>query len=297
MSFNPTSLQGVITALITPFNEDGSIDFYALKNLIEEQIEKGVNALLPMGTTGESPTLSIKEHLSIIETTIAQTAKRVPVIAGTGSNSTSEAIELTKEASNLGADFTLQVAPYYNKPNQNGFYAHFCKIADEGGLPVILYNIPGRSGKNIEATTTLKLASHNNIVGVKEASGSLPQVMEIIKKAPKDFLVFSGDDNLTLPMIACGANGVISVASNIIPAQMKEFVTAALKGDFNLARELHYKLYSLFNGMFIDTNPIPVKTALALMGKIKERFRLPLTPMDNNLKEELKSILTAAHLL
>ena len=297
MSFNPTSLQGVITALITPFNEDGSIDFYALKNLIEEQIEKGVNALLPMGTTGESPTLSIKEHLSIIETTIAQTAKRVPVIAGTGSNSTSEAIELTKEAFNLGADFTLQVAPYYNKPNQNGFYAHFCKIADEGGLPVILYNIPGRSGKNIEAATTLKLASHNNIVGVKEASGSLPQVMEIIKKAPKDFLVFSGDDNLTLPMIACGANGVISVASNIIPAQMKEFVTAALKGDFNLARELHYKLYSLFNGMFIDTNPIPVKTALALMGKIKERFRLPLTPMDNNLKEELKSILTAAHLL
>lgn len=297
MSFNPTSLQGVITALITPFNEDGSIDFYALKNLIEEQIEKGVNALLPMGTTGESPTLSIKEHLSIIETTIAQTAKRVPVIAGTGSNSTSEAIELTKEASNLGADFTLQVAPYYNKPNQNGFYAHFCKIADEGGLPVILYNIPGRSGKNVEAATTLKLASHNNIVGVKEASGSLPQVMEIIKKAPKDFLVFSGDDNLTLPMIACGANGVISVASNIIPAQMKEFVTAALKGDFNLARELHYKLYSLFNGMFIDTNPIPVKTALALMGKIKERFRLPLTPMDNSLKEELTSILTAAHLL
>lgn len=297
MSYDTTKLHGVITALITPFNQDGSIDFGAIKNLIDKQIEDGVNALLPMGTTGESPTLSIKEHLSIIETTINQAGGKVPVIAGTGSNSTSEAIELTKEAAKLGANYTLQVAPYYNKPNQNGFYCHFTKIAEEGELPVILYNIPGRSGKNIEVDTTLKLAAHQNIVGIKEASGSITQVMEIIKSMPEDFLLFSGDDNLTLPMIACGAKGVISVASNIALKQIKEFVDAALSGNFEVAKNLHYKLYPLFNAMFIDTNPIPVKTALAMMGEIEEVFRLPLTPMENNLKEKLEATLKVSGIL
>lgn len=285
------NLKGCITAMITPFNRNGAVDYGALRNFIEEQITAGISALLPMGTTGESPTVDSKEHLEIIQVTVEQAAGRVPVIAGTGSNCTAEAIELSKEAKAIGASCTLQVAPYYNKPNQEGFYRHFSEIADQSSLPVLLYNVPGRSGKNIEVSTILWLAQNTNIIGVKEASGSLPQMMEIAMNKPEGFLIFSGDDNLTLPMMVAGADGVISVASNIIPSQMMEFINACLKGDFAKAKELHYHLYPIFKGMFIDTNPIPVKTAMAMMGKIPEVFRLPLCPMSDSLKVQLQSLL------
>lgn len=284
-------MQGVITALVTPFNKDLTVDYGKLRLLIEDQIENGVDGLLSMGTTGESPTVSNAEHLEIIRVTVEQAGKRVPVIAGTGSNCTEEAILLTKEAKEVGADYTLQVAPYYNKPNQEGFYRHFSEIADRCQLPVILYNIPGRSGKNIEPSTILKLAQNPNIIGVKEAAGSLPQVMEIIREKPEDFLVFSGDDNLTLPFISVGAVGVISVASNVIPKEIGHFVKTALAGNYAEARRLHYELYPLFNAMFIDTNPIPVKTALAMMNRMKESFRLPLCIMEDSLRKQLKGVL------
>ncbi len=290
-------LQGVTTALITPFNQDLTVDYGKLKAIVEEQILAGVDALLPMGTTGESPTVSTSEHLKIIQTTIEQTAGRIPVVAGTGANATSEAIELTQEAAKFGADYTLQVAPYYNKPNQEGFFRHFSEVADKGGLPVILYNIPGRSAKNVEPSTIIELAQNPNIIGIKEAAGSVPQAMEIIKNKPEDFMVFSGDDVLTLPFIASGADGIISVASNIIPKEVKALTNACLAGDFVKARELHYQLDTFFNTMFIDTNPIPVKTAMALMGKIEETFRLPLCPMNDTLRTKLIAVLKDYKLL
>ena len=281
-------LQGAYTALVTPFNRDESIDVGALEELVEFQIREGISGLVPMGTTGESPTLSHEEHNRVIELVITQVAGRVPVIAGTGSNSTAEAIRMTKRAKENGASASLQVAPYYNKPSDEGFYRHFMTIADSVDLPLVVYNIPGRTGKNIDNSTMLKLAQHANIIGVKEASGNIPQIMELVAKAPHDFAVISGDDNLTLPIMALGGKGTISVASNIIPAQMEELVQAALSENTARARELHYRLLPLFKELS-DTNPIPIKCALHLKGMIEEIYRLPLCPME----EQKRSIRAA----
>jgi 4-hydroxy-tetrahydrodipicolinate synthase len=283
--------QGVFTAIVTPFNQDETINEEDLKKLIDFNIEKGVSGLVPMGTTGESPTLNHDEHVRVIEIVCKHVGGRVPIIAGTGSNSTKEALFMTSRAKDLGADASLQVAPYYNKPTQEGFYRHFKKIADEVDLPMIIYNIPGRTGKNIETDTIVKLAEHPNILGVKEASGSLPQMMDVIYRTPEDFVVLSGDDNLTLPLMAVGGKGVISVASNIVPDRMSVMVKAGLDGDFEAMRKLHYELLPFFKIEFIETNPIPIKTALAMKGMIKEVFRLPMCEMSSENKKKLKIVL------
>lgn len=283
--------KGVFTALVTPFLEDGTIDRETLKHLVDLQIEGGVQGLVPMGTTGESPTLSHEEHIEVIRLVIEHTKKRVPVIAGTGSNSTWEAVELSKKAKQMGAGATLQVCPYYNKPTQEGLYRHFTKIAEEIDLPVIVYNIPGRTGVNIENGTMLRLAQHKNINAVKDATGNLPQMMDLLRQKPDSFTVLSGDDNMTFPLIALGGTGVISVASNLIPNDMAEFVQAALDGKMEMAREAHNRLLPLFKGIFIETNPIPIKTALALKGILKEVFRLPLCPMLKENRQKLAELL------
>lgn len=283
--------QGVFTAIVTPFNEDKSINKEQLKKLIDFNIENGVSGIVPMGTTGESPTLSHDEHVELIEIVCKYVDKRVPIIAGTGSNSTEEALFMTTRAKELGVNASLQVAPYYNKPTQEGFYRHYKKIADEVDLPLIVYNIPGRSGKNIETDTIARLSEHPNIIGVKEASGSLPQMMDVINRTPDDFIVLSGDDNLTLPLMAVGGKGVISVASNIIPDRMSALVKTGLSGNFDKMRKLHYELMPFFKVEFIETNPIPIKTALAMKGMIKEIFRLPMCEMYPENKKKLKSVL------
>jgi 4-hydroxy-tetrahydrodipicolinate synthase len=283
--------QGVFTAIVTPFNDDKSINEEDLKKLVDFNIENGVAGIVPMGTTGESPTLNHEEHVHVIEIVCKHVNKRVRVIAGTGSNSTREALFMTSRAKDLKADASLQVAPYYNKPTQEGFYRHFKTIADEVDLPMIIYNIPGRTGKNIETDTIVRLAEHPNIIGVKEASGSLPQMMDVIDGTPEDFVVLSGDDNLTLPLMAAGGKGVISVASNIIPDRMSAMVKAGLNGDFEEMRKLHYELLPFFKVEFIETNPIPIKTALAMKGMIREVFRLPMCEMSGENKKKLKIVL------
>ncbi len=283
--------KGVFTAIVTPFNQDETINEDDLKKLIDFNIENGVSGIVPVGTTGESPTLNHDEHVRVIEVVCKHVKGRVSVIAGTGSNSTKEALFMTSRAKDSGADASLQVAPYYNKPTQEGFYRHFKKIADEIDLPMIIYNIPGRTGKNIETDTIVKLAKHPNIVGVKEASGSLPQMMDVIHRTPEDFVVLSGDDNLTLPLMAAGGKGVVSVASNIIPDRMSAMVEAGLEGNFEKMRELHYELLPFFKVEFIETNPIPIKTALAMKGMIKEAFRLPMCEMSGENKKKLKIVL------
>ncbi len=285
-------LQGAYTALVTPFGKDGSIDVTALERLVDIQIEEGISGLVPMGTTGESPTLTHEEHNRVIELVIKRTGGRVPVIAGTGSNSTAEAIRMTKAAKENGATASLQVAPYYNKPSNEGFYRHFAEIADAVDLPLIIYNIPGRTAKNIENNVTLKLAEHPNIVGVKEASGSVPQVMDLVARKPPDFALLSGDDNLCFPIVMLGGDGVISVASNIIPAEMERLVSLAVSGNVEDARALHYRLLPLFQALFIDTNPIPIKYGMHLKGLIEESYRLPMCPMDDAKKEQLTQVLT-----
>lgn len=284
-------LQGAYTALVTPFKSDGSIDTGALETLVETQIEGGISGLVPMGTTGESPTLTHEEHNHVIELVIKRAAGRVPVIAGTGSNSTAEAIRMTKAAKENGADASLQVAPYYNKPSDEGFYRHFSAIADAVDMPLIVYNIPGRSGKNIENSVMLRLAAHPNIVGVKEASGSMPQVMDLIARKPAEFTVLAGDDNLCLPITMLGGKGVISVASNIIPSEMERLVASAVAGDAEEARRQHYRLLPLFQALFVDTNPIPIKYAMHLKGLMEEAYRLPMCPMDDSKKERMQQVL------
>ena len=289
--------QGVFTAIVTPFSEEGKIEESTLRKLVDFQIENGINGLVPMGTTGESPTLNYKEHERVIEVVVDQTKGRVPVIAGTGSNCTDEAIKLTKYAKEVGVSASLQVAPYYNKPTQEGFFQHFTAIAGAVDLPIIVYNIPGRSGKNIENSTMLKLAKHPNIVAVKEASGNIPQIMALIHQKPDDFDVLSGDDNLVFPIMALGGKGVISVASNLIPQQMIDFVAAALAGKWDDARSQHYALLPLFKAIFLETNPIPIKAALAMKGMIKETYRLPMCPMSPQNREKLKNVLRELNIL
>jgi 4-hydroxy-tetrahydrodipicolinate synthase len=283
--------KGVYTALITPFNKDGSLDAEALKDLVEFQIAEGISGLVPVGTTGESPTVSHEENVKVVQIVVEQAKKRVPVIAGTGSNSTAEAIAMTERAKQIGADATLQVTPYYNKPSQEGIYRHFTTIADAAGLPMIIYNIAGRTAKNIDNDTMLRLAAHPKIIAVKEASGDLAQVMDLYRRKPADFDILSGDDNLGLPIIALGGTGIISVASNIIPGKMEKLVKLCLEGNLRLARELHYELLPFFKTLFIETNPIPVKYAASLLGKCKEVYRLPMCEMDGAKKAAMQKAL------
>ena len=287
-------LQGVYTALITPFS-NGEIDYAKLCELVERQIAGGVDGIVPVGTTGESPTLNCVEHQKLIDEVIKTTNKRCIIIAGTGANSTSEAIELTKHAKAAGADASLQVTPYYNKPTQEGLYRHFSTVADETGLPIVLYNVPGRSGVPIAVDTVARLSKNQNIIAVKEAAGSAERVSQILDVC--DITVLSGDDALTLPMMSVGAKGVISVASNIIPAEMKAMVDAFAAGNAEKALELHLKYYCLFRDEFIETNPVPIKTALAMAGIIKEEFRLPLCEISDANRAKLAASLKRCGIL
>jgi len=289
--------EGVFTALVTPFTQEGKLDEQALRRLVDFQIAEGIDGLVPVGTTGESPTLDAEESEAVIRITVEQARGRVPVIAGAGSNSTDKAIHLSQAAKKLGANATLQVAPYYNKPTPEGFYRHFAAIADAVDLPMVIYNIAGRTGKNIENPTMLKLAAHRNVVAVKEASGDINQMMNLIAQKPADFDVLSGDDNLAFPLIALGGKGVISVASNLVPGRMKEFIGAALKGQWDKARELHYKLLPLFKAIFIETNPIPIKAALAMKGMMQEVYRLPMCPLGAENRKTLAAALRELKIL
>ncbi|NUN69358.1 MAG: 4-hydroxy-tetrahydrodipicolinate synthase [Bacteroidetes bacterium] len=288
---SPFRFRGTATALVTPMLPNGEIDTAALKRLVEFQISNGINALVPCGTTGESATLSHPEHHHVMDIVAEQAGGRVPIIVGAGSNSTREAISLTQHARAIGADAVLSVAPYYNKPTQQGFFEHYRAITEAVDIPVFVYNVPGRTGSNINAETALRLAELPGIAGIKEASGNIPQVMEILRNRPADFLVLSGDDALTLPMMALGADGVISVVANEVPAEFSRMVRHCLAGDFAAAREIHEKLLELMNLNFIDSNPIPVKTALSVMGMIHESFRLPLTAMPLEHKIKLRRTL------
>lgn len=278
--------KGSMVALVTPFKQ-GRVDEKALENLVEFHIRGGTSALVPCGTTGESATLSYEEHDRVIELTVQYAKGRIPVIAGTGSNSTDEAIALTKHAKKAGAQASLQVSPYYNRPTQKGLYLHFKAIAEAVDIPIILYNIASRTGVNIEPETFAKLAGIKNIIGVKEASGSLEQMARIKDLCPKDFLLISGDDALTLPVMAIGGVGVISVVANIIPRDVADMCGAFEKGDAGKAREVHYRLLKLVKAMFIETNPIPVKTAMALMKLCEGDLRLPMCEMAPENREKL----------
>lgn len=289
-------LSGTITAMITPFDAKGEVDYGKLKAIVEEQVAAGVEGICAVGTTGESPTLSHEEHHKVIEKTIEFANGKVTIVAGTGANSTSEAISLTKAVIDAGgADASLQVTPYYNKPNAEGLYRHFMTVADLG-LPVILYNVPGRAGREIPLDVVARLASHPNIVAIKEAAGSVDRVSAIKNMLP-DFTVLSGDDSLAVPMISVGAEGVISVASNVIPKEMGDMVRFAMAGDYVKAREYHNKYYKLFRDLFIDVNPVMVKEALALMGKIDRVFRLPLCETTDGNLEKMKATLAGVGLI
>jgi 4-hydroxy-tetrahydrodipicolinate synthase len=284
-------LTGVYTALVTPFQKDGSVDEPALRRLVDAQIDAGVDGLVPMGTTGESPTVTHEENVRVIEVVADQAAGRVAVIAGTGSNSTDEAVRMTRLAAEVGATATLQVAPYYNKPTQEGLFRHFASVAESTSLPVVVYNIPGRTGRNIEPATILRLAEVEGIAAVKEASGSMAQVMDLVASRPNGFSVLSGDDNLTLPMLSLGAEGVVSVASNIAPKMMGTMVRSALEGRFDEAQQMHYQLLPLFRMVFLQTNPIPIKAAMAHLGLMEEVYRLPLCELDDSDKAVVRAII------
>jgi 4-hydroxy-tetrahydrodipicolinate synthase len=283
--------KGSIVAIVTPFH-NGKVDEKKLRDLIDFQIKNGSSGIVPCGTTGESATLTFDEHEKVIEITIEQVNKRVPVIAGTGSNSTEEAIMLTKQAASAGADASLQVSPYYNRPTQAGLYNHFKAIAQSVKIPIILYNIAGRTGVNIEPETIAALAKDcKNIVAVKEASGSLDQMSRIKALCPASFQLVSGDDSLTLPVLSIGGIGVISVVANIVPADVANLVSAFEKGNIKKAKALHYKLLPLIKAVFIETNPIPVKTAMGLLGMCEPDLRLPMCSMSANNLDKLKKAL------
>jgi len=279
--------KGAVTALATPFR-DGAVDAPALRDLIEWQIQSGIDGLVPCGSTGEAATLTHAEHESVIKLTVEQVRKRVPVIAGTGSNSTAEAIRLTAAAREMGADGALLLSPYYNKPTQDGIFKHYKMIAASVDLPLFVYNIPGRTASNITPETFVRLSEIKNIAGVKEASGSMDQASDILKLCGDRLTILSGDDGLTLPLIALGAKGVISTCSNVVPREMHDLVAAALGGDFAKAREIHYRLLPLIRALFVETNPIPVKQALAFMGKCANELRMPLVPMTAGPAEKLR---------
>jgi 4-hydroxy-tetrahydrodipicolinate synthase len=279
---------GNMVALVTPFR-NGSVDLPALERLVEEQVRGGVSALVPCGTTGESPTLSHEEHGLVIAEVVRMAAGRTPVVAGTGSNSTEEAVQMTRHAETAGAAASLQVVPYYNRPSQEGLYRHFTQIADATGLPIVLYNIPGRCGVEISLDTMARLAEHPRIVAVKEATGRVETTTGI--RTRTGLAVLAGDDALALPILALGGTGVVSVLSNVLPERMTQLVGAILAGDVGTARTAHDELFPLMRALFLDTNPVPVKTALASLGRIHEEFRLPLVPMAARPRAELLAAL------
>jgi 4-hydroxy-tetrahydrodipicolinate synthase len=292
------NLRGCGTALVTPFTADGSLDEDALRALVAWQVESGIDFLVPSATTGETPTLSRDEWLRVTDITIEVVAGRVPVVAGATSNSTHDAVEKAKEmAARPGVDAILTASPYYNKPTQEGQYRHFKSIAEAVNKPVILYNVPGRTAANIEPSTLARLAEVPNIVGVKEASGNMTQIAEVCAAVPERFLVFSGDDALTLPVIALGGVGVVSVVSNQIPHEMAEMTRAALNNDWTAARRISRKYMALMQANFLESNPLPVKAVLAMMGKIQEVYRLPLLPMKRDTRSRLQRIATEAGLV
>lgn len=288
--------EGCLTALVTPFR-DGGLDERALQDLVELQIAAGVDGLVPCGSTGEAATLSHAEHRRVVEVVVSAARGRVPVLAGTGSNSTAEAIDLTRHAKEAGADGALLISPYYNKPTQEGIVAHFTKIARETSFPLVVYNIPGRTASNILPETLARLADLEQVVGVKESTGNLHQVSQTIARCPPDFAVLSGDDSLTLPILAVGGRGVISTTANVAPDEMVGLVRAFRAGDLARAREAHYRLLPLVDVLFCETNPIPVKAALALRGLVSDEIRLPLLPLSRANRERLQVVLKEFGLL
>ncbi|HKW63965.1 MAG TPA: 4-hydroxy-tetrahydrodipicolinate synthase [Candidatus Acidoferrum sp.] len=288
---------GTGTALVTPFRRDGSLDERALHRLIQRQIEAGIDFLVPCGTTGESPTLTHEEHLRVVEIAVNLAKGKIPVLAGAGGYNTTEVIERARELANLGADGILSVTPYYNKPTQEGLYQHFRTIAEAVSLPIILYSVQGRTGVNIEPATVKRLAEIENIVGIKEASGNVSQMAAILNAVPEDFVVLSGDDALTLPLMALGGRGVISVVSNEIPGEMAHLTRQALRGDFDGAREIHRRYHPLMEINFVESNPIPVKAALAEMGLLEPVWRLPLVPPKAENRARIRAVLESLGLV
>ena len=289
MKSNP--FKGVGTALVTPFTSGGSVDHECMRALVERQIEGGVDMLVACGTTGEAVTLTSDEFEAVVATVVAAAGKRALVVAGVGSNATMKTIDTAKQAERAGVDGLLIVAPYYNKPTQEGLFQHYASLADAVSLPMIIYNVPGRTGVNITAETQLRIAAIESVVATKEASGNPGQIMQIIRDRPETFHVLSGDDNLTLPLIAAGAHGVISTISNEVPQEFSAMVHAALDGRLGDARILHYRLLELMEMNFIESNPIPVKSAMAMMGLLEEVYRLPMVPIDPGNKEKLRAVL------
>ncbi len=288
---------GALVALVTPFI-DGRLDEQGLIDLIEMQIAEGTHGIIPCGTTGESATIGFDEHKRVIDLTVKTVGGRVPVVAGTGANNTLEAIELTESARESGADAVLSVVPYYNKPSQEGLYLHFREIAEKVDIPMFLYNVPGRTVVNMLPETVARLAEIDNIIGIKEASGSLEQISDVIRRCPKDFIVLSGDDFTSMPTVFIGGKGVISVISNVYPRGMSEMMEAALSGDIKTANELHYRMFELMKLMFIEPNPVPAKKALEVMGKIRSGLpRLPLAPMGGANLEKLQAAMRNIGLL
>jgi 4-hydroxy-tetrahydrodipicolinate synthase len=291
------SFAGAGVALVTPFTKSGDLDEAALRRLVRRQVDGGIDVLVPCGTTGESVTMTPKEQLRVIEITVEEAGGKVPVLAGTGTNDTRVSIEKSKAAAAAGAAGVLCVGPYYNKPTPEGFYRHFSAIADACPVPVVFYNVPGRTGSNVDASTQLRLAGHRNIAAVKEASGNLGQVMDVLRDRPEGFEVLSGDDAFTLAMMALGGEGIISVCANQVPREMHELAAAAARGDFAAARKIHYRLLPLMNLNFVESNPIPVKASMAMMGLCEEVFRLPLCPPTEPTREALRSALKELGLL
>jgi len=290
-------LRGCGTALVTPFQRDGSVDEVALRRLVQFQLREGIDFLVPCGTTGEASTLEHGEYLGVIRVAVAEAGRKVPVIAGVGGNNTRKVIELAQEVEKLGVEGMLSVAPYYNKPTQEGLFQHFKAIAESTDLPVILYNVPSRTSSNLEPATVARLAKVPNIVGIKEASGSITQQMEVLSAVEPGFRVLSGDDTFTFPLMALGGVGVISVVSNEIPGQMTRLAHLMLEGKYDEARKLHFQLLPLMQANFIETNPIPVKAGLAMMGMIEEVYRLPLVPMKPENRAKLEKVMAALGLV
>ncbi|HTI42104.1 MAG TPA: 4-hydroxy-tetrahydrodipicolinate synthase [Vicinamibacterales bacterium] len=286
-----TRFTGVGTALVTPFRKDGSLDEPAIRRLARRQIEGGIHFLSPVGTTGEAPTLSHSEKLRVIELVVEENNGRLPVLAGAGGYDTRETIALVRDIEKVGADGILSVTPYYNKPTQEGLYQHYKAIAESTQLPIVLYNVPGRTGVNVEVATTVRLSAIENIVGIKEASGSVVQMSEIFAQAPDDFILLSGDDPLTVAAMAVGGRGVISVASNLAPSEMAQIVEMAENGDYAGARKLHSWLLPLCQVNFVESNPIPVKAAMAAMGLLEENYRLPMVPPSPAAREKVLRVL------
>ncbi len=284
-------LQGCGTALVTPFTDRGEVDYPALRGLVEWQIAEGIDFLVPCGSTGEAQTLSDVEREQVVATVIDVAAGRVPVMAGATSNDTARAVDETRRMCRLGADFILSATPYYNRPTQDGLYRHFAMVADAAERPVCLYNVPGRTAVNLKPDVALRLAEHDNIVAIKEASGDLRQIMELLRRRPEGFAVLSGDDWLTLPVLTAGGDGLVSVTSNEVPGAMTAFVHLVLSGDLERSREWHYRLLPLMDANFIETNPAPVKAALALMGRIHNTLRLPLVPVTDATGAALRAAL------